>query len=753
MKILLLPLFCLLAFNLHGQITKGASPLSAATDNNGNGTTRAVVIGISDYQNPGIPDLQFANRDAEAFAEYLQSKAGGSLTKDQVKLLTNEQATGGKIISELTWLIDASGAGNVAIIYFSGHGDVETVTKRKNGYLLPYNSPFNNYMMGAFSLRDLQDIISTLSEGNVQVIVITDACRSGTLAGSGVNGAQATSAVLAQQFSNEVKILSCQPEEYSLEGEQWGGGRGAFSYHFVDGLYGLADRNGDQMVNLSEIDRYLEDHVTPETAPLSQIPMTVGSKTAHLANVDIEMLAQVKALKVNAEPTLAHIESKGVEEDVLAATDPTTRELFLAFKKALENGDLMTPSGTSANDLYIKLSKEHTIAPLHGYMRRNLAAALLDGSQDVINNTLKNDPAELAKMFGRGLYRHIPGYLDRAAGLLGEGHYIYDRVMGQKYAFEAYNILTNTPSKELFILQNQNAIPLAKKSLELLGPGAFIYDLLGALYSPVHADSAAYFFRKAVQLSPTYASPYNNEGVMYSWVRNPFLKTKYYKKAIKTDPGYFPAYDNIGAIYSRKKNYKKAEAWYNRSIGVFPNALAYSNLGRVYFEQGWYEEAETACLKGIEIMPTYYRSYLVLADIYRQTHEDAKLSSLLPKMEELADARHGDYAEIAMGYLYLKDYPRFRSNYYKADARIEQFPPTYFYEVCRTYAQHGKKKEALNWLELAFNRGFHDRKKLRKDEALDSIRGEARFRELKKKYGKKVISCEDCIWSAFRAKG
>ncbi|MBK9017573.1 MAG: hypothetical protein IPM82_27970, partial [Saprospiraceae bacterium] len=26
--------------------------------------------------------------------------------------------------------------------------------------------------------------------------------------------------------ANEVKILSCQPSRFSLEGEQWGGGRG-----------------------------------------------------------------------------------------------------------------------------------------------------------------------------------------------------------------------------------------------------------------------------------------------------------------------------------------------------------------------------------------------------------------------------------------------------------------------------------------------------------------------------------------------
>src|SRR5690606_2384695 len=103
---------------------------------------------------------------------------------------------------------------------------------------------------------------STISVQNkAKVIMVADACRSGKLSGSSVGGAQITGSNLAKQYANEIKILSCQPDEYSLEGEQWGGGRGAFSYHLLDGLYGMADGNGDQKVNLLEISRYLEDHV------------------------------------------------------------------------------------------------------------------------------------------------------------------------------------------------------------------------------------------------------------------------------------------------------------------------------------------------------------------------------------------------------------------------------------------------------------------------------------------------------------
>ncbi len=45
--------------------------------------TRAVVVGISDYQDPAIPDLRFPDCDAEAFAAWLRSPAGERLPETQ----------------------------------------------------------------------------------------------------------------------------------------------------------------------------------------------------------------------------------------------------------------------------------------------------------------------------------------------------------------------------------------------------------------------------------------------------------------------------------------------------------------------------------------------------------------------------------------------------------------------------------------------------------------------------------------------
>lgn len=109
MKTVQLLLFCFVVFSLCGQqpSSKGVSPISnsprirsgPASDKN----TYAVVIGISDYQDKDILDLRFADKDAEAFSNFLRSPAGGALDGDHLKVLTNEAATAAQIAVSATW--------------------------------------------------------------------------------------------------------------------------------------------------------------------------------------------------------------------------------------------------------------------------------------------------------------------------------------------------------------------------------------------------------------------------------------------------------------------------------------------------------------------------------------------------------------------------------------------------------------------------------------------------------------------------
>ena len=58
------------------------------------GTRWALLVGISAYEYlPPAAQLHYAHRDAEDFAAFLRSYAGGALPADHIRLLENENAT------------------------------------------------------------------------------------------------------------------------------------------------------------------------------------------------------------------------------------------------------------------------------------------------------------------------------------------------------------------------------------------------------------------------------------------------------------------------------------------------------------------------------------------------------------------------------------------------------------------------------------------------------------------------------------
>ncbi|MBK9110025.1 MAG: caspase family protein [Saprospiraceae bacterium] len=190
---------------------------------------------------------------------------------------------------------DSIKEGEVALIYFSGHGDMETKTFSKFGYLLCYDSPPHNYKVGAYAVQFLQDIVSTIASRNAKIIMISDACHSGKLAGNAIGGTQATAEMLIQKLANEIKLMSCQPHETSIEGQQWGGGRGVFSYFLEKALNGFADFNNDHIISLAELNLYLTSKIPEEIFPRSQTPIVEGDQRILLARVDSLKMAKAKS--------------------------------------------------------------------------------------------------------------------------------------------------------------------------------------------------------------------------------------------------------------------------------------------------------------------------------------------------------------------------------------------------------------------------------------------------------------------------
>ncbi|MBK6699483.1 MAG: tetratricopeptide repeat protein [Saprospiraceae bacterium] len=586
------------------QTGKGIAPLKVVSNQSSvTSNIYAVVVGISDYQDPGIPDLRFADKDAEAFANYLRSKAGGQLDSDHLKLLINQQATMAQFGIALDWLMESAKEGDKVIIYFSGHGDVEKKTLTQPGFLLCWDAPSRVYISGgAFALPMLQEVVSTISVQNkAKVIVITDACRSGKLAGSSVNGSQATASNLSKQFANEIKILSCQPNEYSIEGEQWGGGRGAFSFHLLDALYGMADTDADQWVNLYEVGRYLEDHVAKEVAPISQLPMVLGNRNERVTKVEESYLASIKSGKKNQSEFFSSIESRGIEEEVLAELDTSINSLYKLFKKALNDKKYIKPEDACANFYYEKLIAEPKLTKLHSTLKRNYAAALQDEAQQVMNTMLKNGfTTEITSGIPvTELYKNYPAYLERASELLGEKHYLYRSLQARKYFFNGKIQKTREASKENYLLALQKQSDLPQAYVELISTSM-----------PSEEDSAVYYANKAMALVPNWVVPnIKLAGFYMNKLKNRARAEDLLNVAGVIDSNSLLVWYQKGLFYFRQQDYQKSEFWLKKSVASSEEGIcfpcAYNLMGNIYIETSQFEKAEAHFLKAIQLDSNY----------------------------------------------------------------------------------------------------------------------------------------------------
>ncbi|MCF8243522.1 MAG: caspase family protein [Saprospiraceae bacterium] len=655
----ILPILLLLPLFAYSQIEKGATPLPNINLPDAR-TTRAVVIGISDYQDEKIPDLRFADRDAEAFANFLRSPAGGSLDGDHLKLLTNEQATAGQIAAALYWLIEESREGDQAIIYFSGHGDVEAKFMGQPGFLLCWDSPPKVYMGGgSIQVGMLQTIVSTLSsENKVRVVVITDACRSGKLAGSDSNGPQLTSANLAKQFGDEIKLLSCQSNEYSIEGEQWGGGHGAFSYHLVDGLYGMADVNKDLVVNIQEIRRYLEDHVTPEVAPLQQSPQVFGGNGDVLASVSPTILDRLRKGKQEQLPIFAPTEQRAMEDDVLATVDTTALQLYRLFKKAVKEKTFLEPANACADAYYLRLMDEPKLSRLHASIKRNYAAALIDEGQQFINLLLKTDPDIINNLWSSGQidYKGIYQKLGRAAELLGEGHVFYNSLKAKEYYFRA----------KMFSIGGTiiDSISFSHRKLVLTG---LEYDpdapyLLAELLGYYSMDSLQLMSKQLEQLAPNWALGYHLVANAY-WLYDHQVCFENYKKAITVDSTFLPSYSKAateldilgqpaeGLKYDAIFVEKMQEKIQSDSSQVY--AFEYRSLASTLHNLRRYRESLIASEKAAQFSKSQFRgTAMALTDMGR--FKEALASRGSPPAQVGSD----DYTAssiVMLYYFYLND--------------------------------------------------------------------------------------------------
>lgn len=242
-----------------------------------------VVIGISKYKNKEIPGVDYAQRDAAVMKEYMVKTLG--YKEEKIVELYDNDATLPDVRSILTTKLMRKGKGKDIFVFFSGHGTHDPDSKE--AYLIPYDFDPEETATRGFPVNELYRALEEIKDAK-SITVVLDACFSG-FSGDGKPLIKGVSAITFDvtnpllRLKNARVFTSSQKNEYS----NWYPEKrhGLFTYYFLQGLRGTADRNNDGQVTIKEMEEYLVKNVPEQAMFLHsriQVPAVIADRDAVL---------------------------------------------------------------------------------------------------------------------------------------------------------------------------------------------------------------------------------------------------------------------------------------------------------------------------------------------------------------------------------------------------------------------------------------------------------------------------------------
>nr|WP_275899179.1 caspase family protein [Pyxidicoccus caerfyrddinensis] len=222
----------------------------------------ALLVGISEFDDPHWRGLRYTSKDATDLAEALRDPTRGRF--DQVRVLTRpEETTRASILAALRQLRkDAHRPDDVVVVYFSAHG---TLARDNQGelrrYLVTRDASYRAIPQTALSMDALKAEFDGLTSRRRLLVLAT--CHSGSGKSLLPKELEAELAGIKSGFyarpleeSSRASLVfaACDWGETAREDE---GLRNDIYTHFlIDGLGGSADRNVDGAVTATEAHDY-----------------------------------------------------------------------------------------------------------------------------------------------------------------------------------------------------------------------------------------------------------------------------------------------------------------------------------------------------------------------------------------------------------------------------------------------------------------------------------------------------------------
>ncbi|MEO8097790.1 MAG: tetratricopeptide repeat protein [Acidobacteriota bacterium] len=499
----------------------------------------AFVVGVSDYQQPEIKDLQYADHDAATFAQYLESDRGGGLKRGKnLLLLLNHEATRDRVTANLAAFVQGKATGkNTLIIYIAAHGAYACVEKRlpsepcvpgqddEEPYILMHDSHPEDPKLTGIRMGDLHDLITAHAGSFGTVILYLDICHGGAL-GSLPLRSNLTSPQVKDTFADalrpdapgDVGLLlassrmkpNSRKDEFALEESFLDGGHGTFTYFVLRGL------NGDVPPQKNTIlIGDLMNHVRSQVRELTgnrQTPDLSATRPSIVLVADTSRRGiELQEIPPNIRKQIVKPRSPQADEQLIATILADSAEMPQVIQRAAEE-----ESGQQQLLIYLKGEQVPQV---------------------------RGDFEKCARNFERAL------------------------AVAEDAAFTESRQLFCAGRAQIFNKHYAEAEALLERSIRIDRKRAYSYNALGIAHlEQAGFDQAILAFQNAINLAPDWAYPVHNLALAQEQAGfyNEAIAT--YRRAMSLAPyASYPSY-NLALLLQRLNRLDDAQAMYQIAI-------------------------------------------------------------------------------------------------------------------------------------------------------------------------------------------
>lgn len=571
----------------------------------------ALTVGVGKREKVGnkkVDDdaMAITAADAERVKTELIAPYRVSLPKENVKCLTNKDATKEGLLNELDNLIKKTkkSRAEMVIIYFSGHGYMkpDPHSKEKKYYLICHDTVDadieNTAISGSVFVGKL------LAINTINLLILLDCCHSGGIYKS-----------VDIPFSKEILvkpnraiISACRPSEDALLSKPLS----IFTYALVEGLAGIFFETDTIDVCLNALAMYTRERVS-QLSKNKQRPEL--NNVQQLPTKDFVIVRYPKGNPTSAFPKGSKLRTfnkgKGINTSIAPEKDEEYRRQF-AWMKPPSFKKLIGLKKDVEKELGSRKEKDEQKE------KANAPVAEIYYDEDIIghNKPIEYNLNSAEAYFNRGRANFNKG---DSEGAIKD----FDRAIDLKpdfvFAYYMRGIAKSYIGDDTG--DYRSAIADYDHVIALLPNDADAYYNRGlAKDSMQNHDGAITDFNSAIILNARHDKAYNKRGIAKDSIGDYEGAFGDFEHAINLNHDYADAYYNRGTAKGKKGDYLGAIADYDDAINLEPdNAATYYMRGVGKYSLADYKGAITDYDHVIKLKPDFVVAYFYRGNVKNKT--------------------------------------------------------------------------------------------------------------------------------------